>query len=306
MLKRIKALIALVLIILLVLISIYSFIPNIFYIRGKESVHTIDQSLYTTLRKLKQTAEKKPDQLPELLKTTSFTITEISYPHFIIQSKVQEGKGILEIIPTQNIDSTILEWEWMISTGYNPISRLRIFFNTQQLKDSISQYTKNLAFYASQTENTYGLKIESANIQDTLIATVSNELISKPTTVMICELIERLQQELYKSALKNTGTIMLSHRYEGGRYIVMAGSPILERPPSPSTLKIKKINPSKLLFGIVQGGPSSIQQGYMNLKRYIMDRNIEEAAISYEIPLTNRCTEKDTSKWRTKICYPVY
>jgi hypothetical protein len=306
MYKRVSLRIAFTLIVVLVLISIYALIPNTLSISGKVYAHALDQSLYTTLRNLKQTADKHPNPLPNTIQNASFKITAINYPHFNLHSFHQEGNGSLEIIPTQKIDSTIIAWEWNISTGYNPISRVSAFFHLQRLKDSISSFTKNLATYVSQTQNTYGLIIESTTITDTLIATVSTTFKSPPTTEMICTLMERLQQELQRAAIKNSSTIILSQRFEGEKYTVMAGVPVLERPSSASLLKMKKINPSKLLSGNVQGGPASIEIGYRNLRRYIMDRNIEEAGVSYEIPLTSRCTGNDTSTWQTKICYPVY
>lgn len=306
MAKRSKLRLVLILIIVLALISIYTFIPGTLSISGKVYVHAIDQSLYTTLKNLKQSKENAPHLFPNDIQNASFKITEVTFPYFNLHSAYQKGSGSLEIIPTEKVDSTILAWEWKVATGFNPINRISTYFQLQRLKDSISNFTKNIASYVSQTQNTYGLQIESFRITDTLIATVSQDFVSIPTTEMICQLMERLQQELQLATIKNGGTTMLSQRQEGDKYTVMAGISVQVRPSSISGLQMKKINPSKLLTGIVQGGPASIQRGYLNLRNYILDRNIEEASIPYEIPLINRCTESDTSKWQTKICYPVY
>ncbi len=64
--------------------------------------------------------------------------------------------------------------------------------------------------------------------------------------------------------------------------------------------------PGKLLTGTVTGGHAKISEGYFQIKKYAMDRGIEEAALPYEVPVTNRCIEKDTTKWITQICYPVF
>jgi hypothetical protein len=42
------------------------------------------------------------------------------------------------------------------------------------------------------------------------------------------------------------------------------------------------------------------------MRNYISDHQYADAAVPYQSLITNRVTEKDTTKWVTKICYPVY
>ncbi len=85
----------------------------------------------------------------------------------------------------------------------------------------------------------------------------------------------------------------------------MVGIPVNKNPAGKSIV-LKKMVPGKLLTGTVKGGTATINKAYLLIKRYITDRNLEEAALPFEVPITNRCAQRDTTKWITKICYPVF
>ena len=97
-------------------------------------------------------------------------------------------------------------------------------------------------------------------------------------------------------------------RVQEANYKIMLGYPInkIHELNSTSDLVIKKMIPGKLLTGTVYGGPASITNGHDKMRQYILDYGKEEVALPYEITITNRCKEPDTTKWVTKLCYPVF
>jgi len=54
----------------------------------------------------------------------------------------------------------------------------------------------------------------------------------------------------------------------------------------------------------VKGGPATIEHAHKAIQKYMQDHILSPPARAFEILLTNRSKETDTTKWRTKIFYP--
>ena len=61
-----------------------------------------------------------------------------------------------------------------------------------------------------------------------------------------------------------------------------------------------------ILTGEVKGGTYTINQAEMELKNFVTDFKRISPAIPYQSLITNRLQEKDTTKWITKLYYPIY
>jgi hypothetical protein len=60
----------------------------------------------------------------------------------------------------------------------------------------------------------------------------------------------------------------------------------------------------RFLSTSVTGGDSTIRRAHEAIENYMDDHFLSAPAIPFEILITDRLAEKDTSKWKTKIFYP--
>jgi len=61
-----------------------------------------------------------------------------------------------------------------------------------------------------------------------------------------------------------------------------------------------------LLEGEINGGQATIRKAFYEYENYIKDYEKTAPAIPYELIITDRTKERDTAKWITRLCYPVF
>jgi hypothetical protein len=86
----------------------------------------------------------------------------------------------------------------------------------------------------------------------------------------------------------------------------MVAIPLLKDIPSSEEFTIKKMILGNILETIVIGDRQTITNGFESLKNYASDYRKLAPAIPFQSLLTNRLQEKDSTKWKTRLSYPVY
>ncbi len=82
--------------------------------------------------------------------------------------------------------------------------------------------------------------------------------------------------------------------------------PINKVLPDKGPILFKKMFPGNILTAEVKGGVYAIKEGFKQLNHYILDNQLTSPAIPFQSLVTDRLVEVDTSKWMTKLYYPVY
>ena len=286
--------------------GIYLFIPSPIRVSKEQKIKGFDENIFALLSNSKLKLWTHKDSISD---GYTFNVTGSAYPRIFIEA-VNADKKVkieIEIISNDKIDSCKLYWHYQLPAGHTPWARVQNYLQARKLKEIFAKKMDIIDEYAGKTENTYGISIVESKVKDTLIATLSRYELKPASTSLICIMINNLRQQISNSNLLITDSAMaiLPHTTEG-KYKVMVGFPVNKAPESNSNIAIKKMIPGKLLTATIYGGPAAVNKGYLQMKEYIIDRGTEEAALPYEVFVTNRCLEKDTAKWITKICYPVF
>ncbi len=64
--------------------------------------------------------------------------------------------------------------------------------------------------------------------------------------------------------------------------------------------------PGKILVTEITGGKNEITAAFAKLKTYMEDNRLVAPAIPFEMFVTNRVEQTDSTKWITKIYYPIF
>ena len=86
----------------------------------------------------------------------------------------------------------------------------------------------------------------------------------------------------------------------------MVAIPINKVIPENEKFVSKRMVPGKILVAQVRGGTYTTAAALRKLEIYMDDNRLSSPAIPFESLLTNRIEEPDTTKWITKIYYPIY
>jgi hypothetical protein len=67
----------------------------------------------------------------------------------------------------------------------------------------------------------------------------------------------------------------------------------------------KRMVPGNILVAEVNGGKYTIEKALAEMELYIKENKLKPPAIPFESMITDRSREPDTSKWVTRIYYPI-
>lgn len=189
----------------------------------------------------------------------------------------------------------------------NPIQRIKQYFALKQLQQQVDALLKSLKKKFDGEELVYGLKIEMNRVTDSAMISTRTLLNHYPTVTEVYNMVDAIHT--YIAA--NGGTVSnppMLHVYEEGpgQFLVMVAVPTKTIIPGNETfLQKRMLANGYILVSEVTGGTAAIQKGEAAMKQYVMDHQKSSPAIPFQMLLTDRRTETDTSKWKTRLYYPV-
>jgi len=222
------------------------------------------------------------------------------------------SSGIL-FIPLEH-DSSAIRWEVPIETGNNPINKISRYFEARKIANTLSTVLKSMKPYMEKEENLYKLSIKQGMVADTAFVSTRTVFNHFPTTDEVYVMIGKLHEHIAKQNGKENGYPMLNIDSSGinpaggsGReYEVMVAIATDRILPESGDIKVKRMIQGNILIAEVTGGPLTIKEGMSQMHEYIRDHQRTAAAIPFQLLVTDRLKENDTSKWVTELRYPVF
>ena len=86
----------------------------------------------------------------------------------------------------------------------------------------------------------------------------------------------------------------------------MVALPINKAVNNEGDFLFKQMVKGNTLVAEVNGGRATINNGLKALEQFKSDYQFTSPAISFELMITDRRAERDTSKWVTRLYYPVF
>ena len=215
--------------------------------------------------------------------------------------------SFLNVLPVSQ-DSTALEWRSSIPAGYNPFNRIGKYLLAKKINNDIDEILSGMKAFLSENKNIYHLEIRHRLVMDTVMMSTREKFKKYPSTDDIYKMIEKVKNHIRKFHGRETNFPMLNiNVHNDSSYDAMVAIPVDHSLPEQGNIFLKRmLYHGNILEAEVKGGAPRISQGFSDLKNYIMDNGKTPAAIPFEMLITNRSKEPDTSKWVTKLFYPIY
>jgi len=297
------------------LISTYFLIPDQIIVSEAEHVETSERILEKYLTNAEELRAWWPESKGDSLSPDSiflFNSLGFKFKRPVLNSvpvSIEEGRFTHNSVITWNLVSgktMIIGWKTSIKASNNPIKRIAQYQHAKKIKKSMVHLLEELLTFVVSSKNVYGLNVEHKTVTDTILATTSIETKKRPTTVEIYEQIDHIKNYINGQSAEQVNAPMLNiSRNPSGNYLTMVAVPVNKEIPSDSKVSVQKMIAGNILVAEVKGGPQSVAFGFEEMKAYMKDFKLTSPAMPFELLITNRIAEPDTSSWITMIYYPV-
>jgi hypothetical protein len=311
--KRIFLFLAVILVLLVA--CTYVFIPNKIYIHKTGAAGANRLPLFRNLSNETEWIKWWPGEKDTTKGNTALTLHGLAYK--VTDQKVLslpisitgnsfEAYSELTFL-TISTDSTNLFFDAVVPTSYNPFKRFSIFLKANKLKRDAVTMMQAVNNYYSRINNLYGYDIKKERVVDSILIFTSREVKGYPSTGTIYSLVDVLKTYIKQQSASETNFPMLHILTKDSiTYNVKVAIPVDKRLPGTTDIHYKwMLGGGNILITEVKGGNAEIQKAYKQVQDYISDFNRLSPAIPFQSLVTDRRAEPDSSKWITRIYYPV-
>ncbi|MEQ1675708.1 MAG: GyrI-like domain-containing protein [Chitinophagaceae bacterium] len=311
--KRILLVISAILVLLLS--AIYLLIPGRISLSQSQNLPINRQALYRNLADEKKwllwwPGVKKEDGAVQSFLLNGFQyklhdVKVLSLPIDISGKNVSVPAEL--IIIAINPDSVNVQLNGSIATSYNPITRVKAFFTARKIKKDITTVLQSIGTYYAEIKKQYGYDIQNKSVVDSILMMNFREMNGPPATNDIYALVDELKNYIKQQGAAETGNPMLNiFTKDSIHYLLKVAIPVDKKlPPSGNMSYRWMLGGGNILITEVTGGQKEIEKAYKQILLFISDYNRVAPAIPFESLVTDRRKEPDSSKWVTRIYYPV-
>lgn len=206
-----------------------------------------------------------------------------------------------------NEDSITLSWVGITKMPLNPIKRVNAFFATQSLRNEMDSILQSLQTFYTNNENLYEVPIKNEGVLDSVLISTTTITKQYPAVKDIYVLVSNLEQFAKKNGAKPSGVPMLHvSTTDSLNYFTRVALPVDKKLNSEGAIEYKwMLGGGDILVAEVKGGPYSINKGFKEMEHYVQDHRLTAPAIPFQSLVTDRRKERDTSKWITRLNWPV-
>ena len=311
-----KWIIAIFIIIILAIASIYIFVPRTIPVSQKVIIAAPEKNITQYLGDEAYWKNWWPSNKSATNNDTAFNYKGRIYKlqqqqHFnVIEIKINHSANNIVshiILTPMRRDSIEVSWQSLLNGTMNPVKRISIYKNALRLNEEIGELLQSLKTFLADEKNIYGIKVHLTTVKDTLLLSTKKSFSQEPTTQEIYGMIRSLQQHIASQGGNETGYPMLNRRFNDSNNIdAMVAIPINKELKNNGNFNYKRMVPLRILVTEIQGGPHTVNYAFHQLENYVQDHRYASPAIPFESLITDRLNQTDTTKWITKIYYPVF
>jgi hypothetical protein len=311
-----KWFVALTVILVLLIASIYIFIPLNLNVSNIKIIKGTTGGAYRCLSNEAYWNDRWPEKTGDSVDSTNLTCDNYSFKLLkklynaleITAASNDEVFSTKLIVLELNPDSIALQWQTSVRSGMNPVDRVLRYWKARDLKKCMSQKLSQMKSFLQKNKNVYGFDIQRTTLQDTVL--VSTKYISKkyPTTTEVYTLIKKLKDYISTHGAVETNFPMLNIiSNSDSTYLVMAAIATNRALQGNSEISLKRLAryQNKVLTTEVKGGPETIRNGFAAIESYMGDYHLTPPVIPFELLVTDRSKEMDSTRWITRIYYPI-
>jgi hypothetical protein len=291
--------------------SVYVFIPDIVKLKANIAINVTRPGLHRMLLEENNVAKWWPGKIINdgfylhdfIYQINNSNITVIPISISGQNTNLPTSLFLIEIAK----DSVQLEWVGAMATSYNPVKRFFAYLKAKKINGSMDIILQKIKIFHSIQENIYGFDIKKELVTDSILIQTSGICKDYPTNQFIYSLVDKLKSYTALHAAKVTGYPMLNIKaIDSINFEVKVALPIDKMlPNSGDIIQKRMLGKGNILVTEVKGGMEIMNKAFLQIQKYAEDYQRVAPAIPFYSLITDRLKEPDTSKWVTKIYFPV-
>lgn len=206
------------------------------------------------------------------------------------------------------VDSLITNWRAELVNSPGPFKRFSQYMKAKEIGKDMNTILASLKNFAEDPENIYGIKVVKAIVSDSVLISTRRSFDHKPDVLEIDSMIRRLKNYIMQNGATEKNLPMLNvSKIDDSNYQVMTAIPVGRELPLTNEFAPKvMLKGGNILEAEIKGGPYTIEKAFTQLENYRSDYKFTSPAIPFQLLVTDRVKEKDTTKWITRLYYPIY
>jgi hypothetical protein len=161
--------------------------------------------------------------------------------------------------------------------------------------------------YFAISSNVYGMKITEEKVKDSTMIALKQTFDHYPSTKEIYTMIHSIQKYVKDNGGTESDYPMLNVHKEGvRRYQTMVAVPTNKDLPANEKFELKKMVLGNILKAEVTGDVERVKNGEKELANYVDDYHKISPAIPFQSLVTDRISQPDSTKWITRLYYPIF
>ena len=172
----------------------------------------------------------------------------------------------------------------------------------------IEAILRGLGSYLEDARKVYGIEIvEKGTQDDTLVVETSRTDSVYPTTEEVYSEVQKLERFVKEHGGRVTGHPIMNVTSGPGTYKLRVALPVDREGKEEGDMRYHSL-PQRVpwLEADVRGGELTVREALRQMENYIADHQKTVMAIPFLSLVTDRMAEPDTSKWVTRIYYPIF
>jgi hypothetical protein len=320
-----KSIVWLLAILILVIACIYLVIPAKIVISGLDTVSIIKSAEFRLISqeeywdKWWRDADGKPHIKGEpfryngsvfriLKKQEDIVIIGISRAGMQLNSTISlitihnnlNGAGIL------NNNSIGAVWRCEIDAGNNPLTRTQKYISAIQVKRDMNGIMQNLTSFAANPDNVYGSHIFMTVYTNPFTLSARFTSPNYPSTTQLYGYFDVVEKAIQKQNGIKTGFPMVNIvTMNNDSFETQVAIPTTKEMKNAGPVLSKRLIPGNFVCTEVKGGPFIVEEARNEVQNFVSDYGKNRIANPFQLLITDRMKETDTTKWVTKLYQPV-
>ncbi|MFC0773864.1 hypothetical protein [Terrimonas alba] len=224
----------------------------------------------------------------------------------IIQANQQLDTSIIHMMPI-GPDSSKIVWNALFNTGNNPFLKINQYLKAKKLRNGLDMILDTLQSFISNNKNIYGLDIKKEQVEIEYVVSTKKIFSKYPETEAIYEMINSIKKYISQSHGMEEGYPMVNiTSQDSAGYLAQVGVPVDREIPQKDQFFLKRLlKNGNILVAEMKGGRNASDSAMKKMELFAGDHKLFNIALPFLSLITDRTKEKDSSKWVTKIYYPV-
>ena len=228
-----------------------------------------------------------------------------SFEIYIEKDKNSES-SVLNTLPL-GIDSIKIVWSITLPDAINPFSKINHYFKAKDLGKKLEIILAAMQKYIGSVKNIYGIEIKQEKMQIDFMVSIKKSFVQYPTTEDIYREMGQIRKYIAQvKATENDYPVLNISARDSTHFELVVAIPVDKLVPDSGIFTQRRmLKNGNLLAAEITGGKYAVDSALKQIDTYAHDHQYLNIALPFQSFLTDRMKITDTSKWVTRIGYPI-